>query len=94
MVKAIVNGEEENQGSRTKNNNPPGGLEQHLGAGGDKGYYCNPLNLLGWEAWSGQTNQNQLSWEASLSWVENLNKRNDFSKFVSDPPTKFVQIKH
>lgn len=75
-------------------NKPSGGLEQHLGAGGSKGYHCHPLNLLGGEAGRGQGSQNQLFWKASLSWLGNLGKGNDLSKFSSGPPTKFVQSKH
>lgn len=32
--------------------------------------------------------------ETSLSWLESLDKANDSSKFISETPTKFVQIKH
>lgn len=60
MIKASVKGQErakgQEPGARGPENKPSGDPEQRLGGRG--GCHCEPLCLLGWDAWSGQDIQN------------------------------------
>lgn len=91
-----MDGEEKSQGSRTRTsgpeNEPPGDLGTVLGREGVRGAI---VLGLGCTEPPGQPELADLEGFSELVWVGgDLDRRNAFPRFLSDPRTEFVQIKH